>query len=51
MIDELEAHLYPKWQRTILPALIEVQKYLADELEDLYEEIKKIIKAPVTVPA
>ena len=33
MVDELEAHLHPKWQRTILPALIEVQKYLADELE------------------
>lgn len=33
MIDELEAHLHPKWQRTILPALIEVQKYLAAELE------------------
>lgn len=33
MIDELEAHLHPKWQRTILPALIEVQKYLAEELE------------------
>lgn len=33
MVDELEAHLHPKWQRTILPALIEVQKYLATELE------------------
>lgn len=33
MVDELEAHLHPKWQRTILPALIEVQKYLASELE------------------
>lgn len=33
MIDEIEAHLHPKWQRTILPALIEVQKYLSDELE------------------
>lgn len=33
MVDELEAHLHPKWQRTILPALIEVQKYLAEELE------------------
>lgn len=33
MVDELEAHLHPKWQRTILPALIEVQKHLADELE------------------
>lgn len=33
IIDELEAHLHPKWQRTILPALIEAQKYLANELE------------------
>lgn len=33
MVDELEAHLHPKWQRTILPALIEVQKYLSDRLE------------------
>lgn len=33
MVDEIEAHLHPKWQRTILPALIGVQQYLADELE------------------
>lgn len=33
IVDELEAHLHPKWQRTILPALIEIQKYLAPELE------------------
>lgn len=33
MVDELEAHLHPKWQRTILPALVEVQKHLAVELE------------------
>ncbi len=33
MVDELEAHLHPKWQRTILPALINVQNFLADELE------------------
>ena len=33
MIDEIEAHLHPKWQRTILPALTEVQKYLSSELE------------------
>ena len=33
MVDELEAHLHPKWQRTILPALIGVQKLLADKLE------------------
>ena len=33
MVDELEAHLHPKWQRTILPALTEIQKFLYDELE------------------
>lgn len=33
MVDELEAHLHPKWQRTILPALIKIQQYLAEELE------------------
>lgn len=33
MVDELEAHLHPKWQRTILLALTSIQKYLADELE------------------
>ena len=36
MVDELEAHLHPKWQRTILPALTEVQKYLAPELESQF---------------
>lgn len=33
MIDEIEAHLHPKWQRTILPAMMEIQKLLSDELE------------------
>lgn len=33
MVDELEAHLHPKWQRTILPALVSIQKLLAEELE------------------
>jgi len=33
LIDELEAHLHPKWQRTILPALMQVQKILSDELQ------------------
>lgn len=33
MVDELEAHLHPKWQRTILPALLGVQKHLAPDLE------------------
>ncbi len=29
IIDEIEAHIHPKWQRTILGALIEIQKNLA----------------------
>lgn len=33
MVDELEAHLHPKWQRTILPALTTIQQYLSKELE------------------
>lgn len=33
LIDELEAHLHPKWQRAILPALMQVQKILSDELQ------------------
>jgi predicted ATPase len=32
LVDELEAHLHPKWQRTILPALTDIQSLLADEL-------------------
>lgn len=30
MVDELEAHLHPKWQRTILPALLGVMSQLGD---------------------
>jgi len=33
LVDELEAHLHPKWQRLILPALIDVQKELSKELD------------------
>lgn len=33
MIDEIEAHLHPKWQRMILPALLDVQKVLSKDLE------------------
>jgi hypothetical protein len=32
MVDEIEAHLHPQWQRKILTALLEVQKDLASEL-------------------
>jgi len=33
MIDELEAHLHPFWQRSILPALMEVGGILSDLLK------------------
>lgn len=33
LIDEVEAHLHPRWQRSILPALITVGKLLSEELE------------------
>lgn len=33
MIDEIEAHLHPKWQRVILPALLDVQGALSRDLE------------------
>ena len=32
LVDEIEAHLHPQWQRKILAALLEVQKDLAPEL-------------------
>lgn len=33
VVDEIEAHLHPKWQRLILPALMSVGKLLSDQLE------------------
>ncbi|MEA5058963.1 MAG: ATP-binding protein [Candidatus Pelethousia sp.] len=33
LIDEIEAHLHPKWQRAILPALLDIQTILSSELE------------------
>lgn len=33
LIDEIEAHLHPKWQRAILPALLDIQTLLSSELE------------------
>ena len=33
VVDEMEAHLHPRWQRTILPALMSVGKLLSEELE------------------
>lgn len=33
MVDEMEAHLHPLWQRSVLPALIEVGHELSRELQ------------------
>jgi hypothetical protein len=33
LVDEIEAHLHPRWQRTILPALLQIQNILSSELE------------------
>lgn len=33
MVDEIEFHLHPKWQRTIIPSLLKVQSLLSKELE------------------
>ena len=33
MIDEIEAHLHPKWQRVILPALLEVTNLLSEKMK------------------
>ena len=32
MIDEIEAHLHPKWQRVVLPALLDVTNVLSKEV-------------------
>ncbi len=33
IIDEIEAHLHPKWQRTILPALLQVAAQLQSQIQ------------------
>ncbi len=33
IIDELESHLHPQWQRTIVPSLLDVKNYLDPELD------------------
>jgi hypothetical protein len=32
LIDEMEAHLHPQWQRAVLPALIDIREVLASDL-------------------
>ncbi len=33
LVDEVEAHLHPKWQRVVLPALLDVTGLLSSEVE------------------
>jgi hypothetical protein len=33
LIDEMEAHLHPKWQRVVIPALMDVIKLLSNKIE------------------
>lgn len=33
LIDEVESHMHPQWQRSIIPSLMEIKKYLDDELD------------------
>ena len=33
VVDEVEAHLHPKWQRLVLPALMTIGKLLSEQLE------------------
>jgi hypothetical protein len=33
MVDEIEAHLHPRWQRSILPALLDVSRLLSKEIK------------------
>ena len=33
LVDELEAHLHPKWQRLVLPALMSIGKFLSEKIE------------------
>lgn len=36
LIDEMEAHLHPRWQRAVLPALMSIQQMLSSQLEAQY---------------
>lgn len=33
IIDEVENHLHPQWQRSIIPSLMKIGKYLDDEMD------------------
>lgn len=39
LVDEMEAHLHPKWQRVVLPALCSINTYLQTDNADLQTEL------------
>jgi len=59
LIDEVESHLHPKWQRTIIPALMDVIKqltnsqdiFLIDDIEDPAHPIQTLLPADVQLIA
>lgn len=36
LVDEMEAHLHPRWQRAVLPALMSIQEMLSSDLQAQY---------------
>jgi len=48
LIDEIEAHLHPIWQRTILPAILEVISFLAGE-ENTQTQLFSITHSPMVL--
>lgn len=46
IIDEVEAHLHPKWQRTILPAILQVVKKLQEDIK-----VQLLVATKKTPPA
>ncbi|CAK8722530.1 MAG: AAA domain-containing protein, putative AbiEii toxin, Type IV TA system [Candidatus Electronema aureum] len=47
LVDEIEAHLHPKWQRRILPSLLEVQKDLSSE--ELRVQLLAVTHSPLVM--
>ena len=48
LIDEIEAHLHPKWQRRIVPALLRVMKQLT-ETEDVGVQLIAATHSPLVL--
>jgi len=43
LIDELEAHLHPRWQRVVLPALLGVMDALANQHEGAVADVQLLV--------